>query len=540
MASPLHSMRAKFHSEQSKITLKAPSTYKTFCRHQKTTLSTRTSPARVQRLATTIINLEPWRVPLPCVTEIATKVVKKPTKITKSSTLLEFETGLAHIPTPSAVITSFSTSTTSFSEIPTVLSNTSSEMAAETDLGSPQTTERRFFELPTATLLGVAISGSVAVNLFILVLWLLLRQKCSRDPDGLIVAKKELGHPVDDTVKEKPDRGDVIQMTRGGNSALLEARQISPVELDIHPPPSIHQPLPLPLSSFWSAASSSLALERARSHHNEDHLDAMEGQEQYTRSSLDKPMDGNSNSRVHTDSVRTVAISEHQQNGHGPDSRSDNEEGNRTRTIPSAFRHSRCESSTDPRSPRRLSVPLFMENFSSPRAGNYLPPQTESTINTSNEYETYDMNSRGVLQTRESPQRVVEHELGSSSAVASMASPGSLPSVSSDVLTPRRHWTFIDIHGPSARTASPQAFDSVLDRFSGTGSAQTLAFDMPGVSTGHFGSSTSQTPLSEPSGTDSFLYTGFDISAGSSMSNSRSVNPGCDTLHSFDYSIRTH
>jgi hypothetical protein len=552
LASPLRTMHSKSRVEQSKFTSKVLNNFHTSHHHQNHAAFTRTKSAHRQATA---VQLETWRVQMPSITEIVTEIIEETTKLPSSLMLSEFGTDQAHTLAPHSSIyysavtsTTPTTSPTTSIGIYTVPPKPTSTLAVDTDLGSSPTasphtiTERRFFELPTATLVGVAVAGSVAVNLFIMVLWILLRHRCSRKVTSITAAEGELGL-INDTEKEKSSsQRDVIQMTRGGTPGLLGPRGTSPVELDVHPPPSTHQPLPMPQSSFWSAASSQWTIERARSHGNEAHLGELEESRHFTTFDLDTPVNPDLNSYTLTNAPETIPKSVHQMDRLSVDSSSEDKGDKQTLIVPSAFRPSCGESSTDPRSPRRLSIPMFLQNYSSPSVSHYLPPHTQSTMNTS-ERASYGLDAEGGIQNRESSRRVVEHELGYGSVAASATSLASLPSVSSEVMTPRRHWTFVDIHGHSSYTASLQ--DGILDRFSGTGSSQTLAGDVPGASRGLFerGSISSQleAAFSEPSGAGSFLHTDFGDSAGS-ISQHRLTDARRDTLHSFDHqdSIHTH
>ena len=516
MAFSLDTLESKLHSLYFISTLKSSS--HSHLPHNRTT-SAHTETAHRQA---TITKHETGEAKIPPTTKTTTVTIKQTTRLPMSSASSDLGIGQAHIsicaphlPTSSSITTIAprTSSSSSSSEFYTNPSKVSLTMTVNTDLGSPPTaqpqiTERRFFELPTATLVGVAIAGSVAVNLLILVLWLLLRQKCSRKPAGVGAAKEELG-AVDSTEKERPDLpADTMKITEEGDSGLLAPQGIS-----THSPLSTHQPMPMPMSSFWSAASSRWTLERARSN-DQAHLDEMEDPRHFTTFSLNTPV----NPRPFSPTLADLPSDpENQENAARFVLSPDDEQDNRTVTAPTPLRHSRGESLTDPRSPRRLSIPVFMENYSSPNISRYLPPQTQSTIITSNERNSYDPKPESMLQGRESSRRVVESEVGFGSVAASMTSLASLPSESSEVMTPRRHWTFVDIHGPSSHTTSPQDFEGVLNRLSGAGSSQTLAGE---ASTGQFlvGSSSSRVPYSEPSGTDSFLHTDYGASTCSRFS----------------------
>ena len=522
-AFPLHTIRSKSRKPTSMVSNNIHASH----RHRNHTSFMRTKSAK--RLAT-VAQVETWPIQMTSIAEIVTETIEKKPKPPLSLMLPGLKTSQVHTLTPHSTYHSIvtfvtPTSPTSSTALYTIPQKTTSPLAGDTDLSSsptalPQNSER-FFDLPTATLVGVAVSGSVAANLLIMVLWILLRKKCSRKTSGIAAAEGKFDPAVDMELEKASSPADTIQMTRRVTPGLLGPRGTSPVELNIQPPPSTHQPLPMPLSSFWSAASSQWTIERARSHGEGEHLDALEGTQHFT-TDPDTSVDLELNSSTITD----VPKIENGMNGPGVDSSPEDEQDNQTLTVPSrlAFPHSYAESSKDPRSPRRLSIPMFLENYSSPSISHYLPPQTQSTMNTSDRASALDVEEGG-LQDRESSQRVVENDLGYGSVVASATSLASLPSVSSEVMTPRRHWTFVDIHGPSAHTASLQELDGNLDRFSCTGSSQTLSggLDVSGIptTTGIFehGSSSSESQLeatlSEPSRTHSFLHTDSGNSTGS-------------------------
>lgn len=522
MASPLHTIRSKSRPEFKPTSILSNNIHASH-RHRNHTAFMRTKSAK--RLAT-VVQVETWPIQMTSIAEIATETIEKKPKPPLSLMPPDLKTSQVHTLTPhstypSTVTFIAPTSPTSSTVLYTIPQKTTSTLAGDTDLSSsptalPQISER-FFDLPTATLVGVAVSGSVAANLLIMALWILLRKKCSWKTGDVAAAEGKFGPAVDMELEKASSPADTIQMTRRVTPGLLGPRGTSPVELNIHPPPSTHQPLPMPLSSFWSAASSQWTIERARSHGEGEHLDALEGTQHFT-TDMDTSVDLELNSSTITDVPKT----EHRMNGPGVDSSPEDEQDNQTLTVPLAFRHSYAESSKDPRSPRRPSIPMFLENYSSPSISHYLPPQTQSTMNTSDDRASaLDVEGEG-LQDRESSQRVVENELGYGSVVASATSLASLPSVSSEVMTPRRHWTFVDIHGPSAHTASLQELDGNLDRSSCTGSSQTLSggLDVSGIpSTTGIGSSPSDSQLeanhSEPSRSHSFLHTDSGNSAGS-------------------------
>ncbi|KAF8579919.1 hypothetical protein K439DRAFT_1637489 [Ramaria rubella] len=417
---------------------------------------------------------------------------------------------------------------------------TSSTPAVTANFGqvgtTSEATERRIIELATFKMIGVAVAGAIAANLLILTLWLLLRRGCSRksvnDAPVAVECKTE---PVDDKEKEKSlALEDIIHLARGENPGLLAPGGESPADFDIRPPPSTHQPLPLPLSSFWSAASSQWTLERARSNRLDAHLDDQEGSRHFTAFDLDTPVNPHLHSPTLTSPSGAGTVREGKGNSSNPVS-SPNNRQNQILPLPSALHRLCSEFSTDPRSPRRLSIPLFMENYSSPNVAQYPPPQTQSTIIIPIGGGSYDNKAYSMLQNRESSHTEVEFELGRGSIALSA---NSMPSVSSEVMAPRRHWTFVDIHGPAAQLSiSPDGRDGISDRISGMGSSQAFAIGSPIMSTSQLGSS-SRMPLSEPPSSDSFLHTNFGASTASDFLQSRSVNSGITT--DYDHSIRTH
>ncbi|KAF8524164.1 hypothetical protein JB92DRAFT_3140547 [Gautieria morchelliformis] len=509
-----------------------------------------TRPKSALRLAK-VVTSETQQACKPLTTEPVTDIIGKHTKPMSSATSSDTGTSQAHIAINTPYLpmhwSTFAASTTSpiSGNICAVLSKGSSTPAANSDLSSlptasPQITEGRFIELPTATLVGVAIAGSVAANLSILMLWSLLGHKCLRKPTGAVAAGEELG-PVDDTEKERQDSRNCV--IAKGNPGLLVSQGVSPVHFNAHTPPSTrHQPPLMPSSSFRSAASSQWTPEHVRSNDHEAHQEEIEKPRRFTTFSLDTPVDPHLTlSPALTQPPGTMIDSEINMY----DCNLGLKDGQDARTLtvpPPPVDHSRGDCSTDPRSPRRppISRAVFIENYASPSIARYLPPHTQSTIITSKEG-AYGLEPRGVLQERGSSRSVVEHELGPGSVAASTASPALPPSVSSEVMTPRRHWTFTDIHGPAAQPVSPQGFEGMPDSFPGTESSRTLAGDPQGARTGHFqvGLSSPQAPFSEPSSTDSFLHTDFGISIGSGIPKCRSAATS-DTPRSFDRSIRTH
>lgn len=512
--------------------------------------STSTKPTASPRLVT-VVQAETLRLALPSSTEILTEIVEMTTALPKSFVLLSSlhsSTSKAHTTTLPNSFTLFSiteTSSTSAIYLPTsstvnpiVTSSTSSTLTVVSGLSATPTlpTVRKHWELSTGTLIAVTIAGSVAANILAVTLWLLMRNSCSWTDSTVDTEGKAPG----DLVAERDQHGlenlreDFKNQLTTENPRQFDADVTIPEQFEIRPAPSSDQtPIPVSYSSFWSAASSQWTLERARSHEIEAPSRESEAPRHFTTLGL--------GTALNTDpsSIGTIEPSPFIEglgdNSHRINVNSSPEVVRDDQTLRVPLPNT-SESPRDPRSPRRLSIPLFMENYTSPSLSHCFPADTQSITMTHSGRSSYNLETGSMLLPEMESSTEVEGELGSGRMNIS-ASMASLPSESSGVMTPRRHWTFVDIHGPSAQTVSPQGSENILNHLPGTESSHTIAGQVPSISVDHFGSGSSQTPPSEPPSADSFLHSDIETSARSGIS--RYCTPNNDSVDVLDHSRRT-